>query len=485
MPRAITNSPIRSGGPNVPALEPARPAGAARPRLPEWVFLAYLLLLLVEYIGLAALVPPLKAIRFSTLLAYFLLGIAVLRCGLTSVFREAQGRLLLVFLVFTAASMAWAVVTTYAFNSIRPLLDYLGLFVVTAAVMDRPARIKRLCVVSALIVVVLVARNMDKLTATVRQGAFRSGYFLGDGNDFAWGLAIFLPMFFYLVVERHSILLRLLGVIGGLTALFGIIGTQSRGGTLAVGASVLYYICFVSKRRVIGIALLVVIAAGAVFMAPSTYVDRMRSVGEFEADNSARSRLQAWGAAVRMALDYPLGVGAGNFNSAYGRFYIPDAEHSQIVWASGRWISAHSVYFKALGEYGFPGLCLLLGILYTNLRQNLATRRRLLAAAVPGVSPLWPAIVNVSIVAYAVAGTFLGGIAYPHIYLLSGLTIAAKKMAVDLADQSAATAASASAAAETPAQPRLSVADRFRPAARTARPPQVATSAHARRRSGR
>ena len=77
-----------------------------------------------------------------------------------------------------------------------------------------------------------------------------------------------------------------------------------------------------------------------------------------------------------MALDYPLGVGANNFNSAYGRFYIP-ADTSG--WAANRWMSTHSCYFKVLAEYGYPGLILFLSILVTTFRDNVRSAQRLRA----------------------------------------------------------------------------------------------------------
>ena len=70
--------------------------------------------------------------------------------------------------------------------------------------------------------------------------------------------------------------------------------------------------------------------------------------------HGALARLEAWGAAIKMSIDYPLGVGAGNFNSAFGRHYI-DLSNSRVGWGAQRWISAHRIYFKVLGEFGVLG----------------------------------------------------------------------------------------------------------------------------------
>jgi probable O-glycosylation ligase (exosortase A-associated) len=386
------------------------------------LFGGFMLLTLVEWIGVANYVPPLRQLRLSTLLAYGLVAAVLLKFG-SDVFRFRQVRLHLGFVIFTAASCLWAVVTRHAFESIRPHVDYFGLLILTACLMDRPGRFRMWSLVSTVIIVTLVALNLDILTSSVRQGVFRAGYFMGDGNDFGWGLVVLFPFALYLVVGPHPAAMRSIGVIGALAAVIGVAGTQSRGAALAIAASLLYFGFVAVRQRALVISLLMVLALGAALAAPTHYVDRLRSIGNVEEDNSAQGRLRAWRAAAQMAVDFPLGVGAGNFNSAFGRYYVPQSYEG---WGSQRWISAHSVYFKVLGEYGVGGLMLLVSIIVVNFRMNLATRRRARDVAASGVVPdVWPGLLNMSLLGYCISGMFLGGIAYPHLYLLSGLTLGA------------------------------------------------------------
>ena len=92
-----------------------------------------------------------------------------------------------------------------------------------------------------------------------------------------------------------------------------------------------------------------------VIAAPAGYFKRMNTVTEYQQDNSAQARIQAWTAGVHMALDHPFGVGAGNFPSVHGRFYMPSDENNRVGWGGHRWANAHSIYFKVLGEYRLPG----------------------------------------------------------------------------------------------------------------------------------
>ena len=267
-------------------------------------------------------------------------------------------------------------------------------------------------------------RNLDKLTAATRQGGFQAAYFLGDGNDFAWGLNVLLPIVLFVAIDRNRLSVRLASLMAVLAATFGIIGTQSRGATIALGAGLLYYWVFVARRKVLGFLAVSVMAVAVLAYAPAEYFERIEAMSSFEQDNSAMGRLQVWGAAIKMALDHPLGVGPGNFSSAYGRFYRPDAGDSLMVWGQGRWLSAHSVYFRVLGEYGVGGLALIVFLIVVNIGRNAQTRQVIRdAGGVEGVPDFLPGLLNMSLISYAVAAVFLGGLTYPHLYVLTALTV--------------------------------------------------------------
>jgi O-antigen ligase len=164
-------------------------------------------------------------------------------------------------------------------------------------------------------------------------------------------------------------------------------------------------------------------------VAPAGYFQRMNTVTEYQQDNSAQARIQAWTAGLHMALDHPMGVGAGNFASVHGRYYMPSDEDNRVGWGGRRWANAHSIYFKVLGEYGFPGLAMLLLTIFTLMQHNTASRRAILAA--PEGAPFtdyWPAFVNMSTIAFAVCGIFLGGFNYPHLFVLTGICIAIRRV---------------------------------------------------------
>lgn len=396
--------------------------------VPAVAFGGLLLLIVLEYVGLGSQVGVLRALRVSTLVAYGTLLVVVINGGFAPAATSRQGRWLLGLLGMAVASLLYAVVRTYVPAVVRSHVDYFALFVTAAAVIDRRSRVKGLAVVLTAVGIVLVLRNLDQLTSGLRVGAFNANVFMGDGNDFAWGLIALMPMPLYLMLGQHGVVMRLFGLAGITVAAFGVVGTQSRGATLGVAAAALYYLLFLSRKRLAGLVVIAALAVITLAFAPAGYLTRVTDTDVSE-DASAQGRIRAWTAATKMALDYPLGVGVGSFNSAYGRFYIADPDES---FSSRRWISAHSIYFKVLGESGFIGLFLLLGLLVSNFRDNAMSAR--IARSQPDhctIDDRWPALLNFGLVGYAVAGAFLGGLTYPHIYLLSGLSVACRRMTVD------------------------------------------------------
>jgi len=169
--------------------------------------------------------------------------------------------------------------------------------------------------------------------------------------------------------------------------------------------------------------LIVCSVIAVISFAPSQYTHRLETIGSYQEDGSAMGRIKAWGTAVEMALDHPvLGVGAGSVNSAYGRLY---RKASDPV----RWISTHSIYFKTLAEYGFIGVSIYILLIYSTWKDNKLTSRKIIASKLTdNYSPLLPESINMSLCGYAVGGMFLGGINYPHLFLLISLTLRLKSL---------------------------------------------------------
>ena len=424
-------SALRQLRPTPPLSPPAGnlPSGDVQLGAPGWILALYFTWIVVEYVGVAALVPTVKAIKLGTVLQLILILAVATRLRAMQPFRFRQTALLTTLVVMSIASVAWAEVQMRTTPFVKANIGYFLFFLVTLVVIDCRKRCDQLAALFSLVVLGLIATNFHKFFEGTRPNGFSGGYFLSDANDFAWGINVLAPFALYLAFSKRSILIRMVGLAAFCAAIIGIAGTQSRGGALALAGSLIYYWLVVSKRKIVGFLVLGALGLGLFLLGPGAYIQRLESISDYADDNSAVARLQVWRAAVSMARDYPLGVGAGNFGSAYGRFYKPAGEENSIVWGRDRWLNAHSVYFKMLGEHGLPGLVVFLVLLFTNLKRNHAAQNLLKANPAADLPPLWPAALNMSLVGYSVAGVFLGGVSYPHLFLLSALSVGTGLMA--------------------------------------------------------
>lgn len=380
-------------------------------------FVALGLVLLIEFLGIDRL-------KFLPLpIIVLLLGYVCLAHKPAEYLGTRQAKLSLFFIALTGLALVHGFVRGYALEPFQQQFGYFLLGMVAYFLIDSRRRIDQLAVLLVGMFGYLCLLNFPKFFGA-RTGTFDAGYFLGDGNDFAWGLNFVLPFALYLFMRYRSVLMRVPVAFAGLLMVYGITGTQSRGASLALVAAILYLWLVASRRKLQSLVVICLVGSGLLVVAPAAYFQRMETVAHYEEDSSAMARVRAWGAAMEMAIDHPLlGVGAGSYNSAYGRNYRGDDDPR-------RWISTHSVYFRILGEYGFVGLIVFVWLVASNFFTNLRTRRLLLAhpQIADKVPAYLPDMINMSLVGYATAAMFLSGVGYPYIFLLTALTLAAARL---------------------------------------------------------
>ena len=132
----------------------------------------------------------------------------------------------------------------------------------------------------------------------------------------------------------------------------------------------------------------------------------MQSIETYQEDASAMGRINAWWTAWNVARARITGGGYQMFNYQTFLAYAPEPENVHDV---------HSVYFEMLGEHGFIGLGLWLLLAVFTWR----TGSWVISYAKKNMDDKWAgdlvAMAQVSMVAYAAAGAFLG-LAYFDLY---------------------------------------------------------------------
>jgi probable O-glycosylation ligase (exosortase A-associated) len=231
-------------------------------------------------------------------------------------------------------------------------------------------------------------------------GEFRvwgpTGTFIADNNELALALVMTIPLlrYFQLRASRPWQRWAMLMVMG--CCVLAVLGSQSRGAALAGGAMALFLWMRSGFKLLPGLAM-VVVAAGAIAFMPNTWETRISTIKTYELDQSVQGRFTAWQTATNVAAARLTGGGFGMWSRDVFAAYNPEARSVH---------AAHSIYFQVLGEHGAVGLMLFLSIwLVTWVGASRLIRQARHDAQTKWIADL-AAMVQVSLVAYAVGGSF-------------------------------------------------------------------------------
>jgi probable O-glycosylation ligase (exosortase A-associated) len=213
-----------------------------------------------------------------------------------------------------------------------------------------------------------------------------------------------------LFLGRHSLLMPKLKIMP--LAYFGVaalavvtaIGTFER--SALIGLLVLGAHMFVRSRRKAWFLVAAVAMGSIAFAATSSkWTNRISTIQDYQTENSAFTRILVWRWTLGFAATHPLG---GGFN-AYAIDHIeypPDEGHPGGYTVFGR--AFHSIYFEMLGEQGWPGLAMFVGV----AASMVMSLRRLAKRARKTPELLWVAdladALQSGIAVFMTSGAFVG-----------------------------------------------------------------------------
>lgn len=376
----------------------------------------------LEYSRPGYLFPVIETLKLNSLvpLGTFLLAIfSTSKISFEQIFTHYNTKWFLFFFFLVLLSFLHADVTQYVLDIFKGDLGYFFMFLMIAKLVDTVDKLKGLIVTLILAHVFLLANNPELILQPESRHYIQGGTFLGDGNDFSLSLVILIPFALFLYLDSKNIFKKYYHLAMLIILILSVVGTQSRGATLAMAASFLY-LWWRSKSKVWGIVVMAILVLGIMIYAPPVYFERMNTIANYEEEGSAQGRIMAWKSGVRMAIASPLlGQGVGHFPVKLGTEFRPPEYGERNL----PWLTAHSSYFLVLGEMGLPGIIYLVGIIVMNIRrhdnyfkstsdessEDGIRMNRLFGFSVAGM------------IGFAVAGAFLSVAYYPHIFILSGI----------------------------------------------------------------
>jgi probable O-glycosylation ligase (exosortase A-associated) len=314
---------------------------------------------------------------------------------------SAVGVLLLMFLLWTGLTTFYAMVPDSAWIKWQEFAKVMVMVFVTLILVNNRERLHWLV---WMIVASLGFYGVKGGVFTLVQGGANHvlgppGSFIADNNALALALCMTLPLMRYLQLHSSSKFARV-GL--GFSMLFtgiAILGTYSRGGL--IGLAIVAGALFLKSRGRLAVVLVIVAVgfAGSHFM-PAQWTARMGTLHNAQQTDSGETRIQSWQFSTNVALHRPLlGGGFNVYQStpAWERYGPEDALPRAV----------HSIYFRVLGEQGFLGLALFAALLFASWKNCSRVRKR--SRDLPDMRWAFDmaSMLQVSLVAFMAAGTFL------------------------------------------------------------------------------
>ena len=285
-------------------------------------------------------------------------------------------------------------------------------------------------IISAGIKTVFSGGGYGTLVSLVRDN---SGLY--EGSTLSTVAIALIPLVWW--VARHGTIFRpnrltlAFGLALCFAALLVPVGTQTRTGLLCIAMLGILVLRDTKHRSLFltGGALALVMA---VPFLPAEYTERMSTITNPKADQSASTRMAVWKWTIDYAAQNPLG---GGFDAFLGNSFTYD---TRVVAEAGAGTSVeytevtdearayHSAYFELLGEQGYVGLGLWLWLHGLGLWQMERIRRRFSKSKddkLRRLGGLATALQNGQLI-YLVGAMFVGVAYQPFIFMLLGLQIA-------------------------------------------------------------
>ncbi|WP_431285416.1 putative O-glycosylation ligase, exosortase A system-associated [Humitalea sp. 24SJ18S-53] len=245
---------------------------------------------------------------------------------------------------------------------------------------------------------------------------------LSEGSTLAAVALMMLPIILYL--RQHTVLLpkntvtNVLYIGVAVTTLTCAVGTFARTGL--IGMAVVGIALFLRTRHKVIVGLAgVAVLAGLLLLTSDAWNDRISTVTTYQTEDSAMSRILVWRWTLGFAADHPLGGGFNSYEVNEIHFQALDGSFETVVMRSKAF---HSIYFEVLGEQGFPGLALFLGLMISTFLSLRRVARW--ARVTPGMEWLRDLAyaLEVSLLTMMACGAFIGVAFQPMLYYLFALS---------------------------------------------------------------
>lgn len=245
-------------------------------------------------------------------------------------------------------------------------------------------------------------------------GGYSNG-FLANASELGLAVLILVPFAYYLFPYMKKNFSKILMASMLIIFFVSLVACGARGAFVGIVA-VLFVLFLKSQKKILMAFSGLILLAVAIPLVPERYIERIASTANYETDESANIRLTLWSAGVRMVADRPLlGVGVGNFSTAYGSTYRQED-------SANLWWEPHNNFIQSASEMGLLGLVTFVALMVVTFRENKRSRIALRAAGEDKVFlTSYMQAIDIGLIGYIVSGCFITSTYYPHLYLMAML----------------------------------------------------------------
>lgn len=243
----------------------------------------------------------------------------------------------------------------------------------------------------------------------------------GEGSTLATVAMMMLPIILWLMKYNllfpRTKLVRLLYIFVAVVSLACAVGTYTRTGL--VGMVVVGGIMWFRSQSKVLFAFVILAGIGLVgFVSSDAWSERVSTIND-PTENSSLGRILVWQWTMGFVASNPLGGGFESYR--INQITFPAADGGEAVVVQGK--AFHNIFFEALGEHGYPGLAIFLGLILCTVLSLQQTARW--AKRTEGMTWLrdLALALQTALVTLLACGMFIGIAFQPMLYYLFALSV--------------------------------------------------------------
>lgn len=338
-----------------PVLAALAAVGIARP------LLGLLIFMVLHFVEPGELLPALGPLRLEFFYGLILVITVLLRQPASpseSVFSNRVLRGAFAVVAVAALTIPFSIWRGGAVTATIILVKCITLVFLIVSVVDTPQRLKSLVWLFVGLLSWFVGSSLFAYVhseISLQEGLDRArgiNSMAGNPNALAGLILALLPFLIVAFQETRSVLVRLVLLLCAGASLISLVLSGSRMPMIALVVLAIYYV-WRSSHKALTVAFCGVILFTMWAKMPLAYRQRYLTVESYaeggKLDASNQLRLHIWEVGLQMIRDHPiLGVGIGQFNTAYGTIYATRAHQA--------WMDPHNLLLEVWCEMGIVGL---------------------------------------------------------------------------------------------------------------------------------